>query len=242
MTFLPDVDSPGEDVVATVPEESVTVCPEVTCSVVGKSLDVDIPAVVTSTTVAEAVTVDSAVMLSVAADKAADIVGCALVVSADTDVSLTDVGSDVVEPVAADEPPDIVDSTVLSSTDADAEADFVVDMVTSGDAVLLPVETWDSGEVTPSVDMSVVVDSLIVVAVTSRVDADVVSSTVVPDPVPVLISPIVDKEAPDVWEVTAVPGNPMTNCSIDFSLPLITNSWVQIIPSKLIVHQLNVKI
>ena len=154
MTFLPDVNSPGEDVVATVPEESVTVCPEVTCSFVGKSLDVDIPAVVASTTVAEAVTVDSAVMLSVAADEAADIVDCALVVSADTDVSLTDVGSDVVEPVAADEPPDIVDSTVLSSTDADAEADSVVDMVTSGDAVLLPVETWDSGEVTPSVDIN----------------------------------------------------------------------------------------
>ena len=90
--------------------------------------------------------------------------------------------------------------------------------------------------------MSVVVDSLKVVAVTSRVDADVVSSTVVPDPVPVLISPIVDKEAPDVWEVTAVPRNPMTNCSINFSLPLITYSWMQIIPSKLIVHQLNVKI
>ena len=241
MTCLPDVDSPGEDVVSTVPEESVTVCPEVTYSVVGKSPNVDIPAVVTSTTVAEAVTVDSAVLVSVATDEAANVLGCALVVSDDTDMPETDVGSDVVEPVAADEPPDVVDSTVPSSTDADAEADSVVDMVTSGDVVLLPIETWDSGEVTPSVDMSVVVDSLIVVAVTSGMDADVVSSTVVPDPVPVLISPTVDMEAPDVWEVTAEPGNPITNCSIDFSLLLTPNYWVEIIPPKLIVYQLNAK-
>ena len=204
------------------PEESVPVCPEVTCSVVGKTLDVDVPAVVTSTTVAEAVTVDSAVMLSVAADEAADIVGWELVVSDDTDVPVTDVGSSVVEPVAADEPPDILDSAVLSSTDADAEADSVVDMVTSGDAVLLPVETWDSGEVTPSVDMSVVVDSLIVVAVTSRVDADVVSATVVPDPVPVLISPTVDIEALCVWEVTAEPGNPMTIYCIGLRIVVVS--------------------
>ena len=239
MTFLPDVDSPGEDVDSTVPDKSVIVCPEETCSVVDKSFDVDIPAVVTSTSVAEAVTVDSAVLVSVAMDEAADVCGCILVVSAGTDVSLTNVGSDVVEPVAADEPPDVVDSTVPSSTDA--EADSVVDMVTSGDVVLLPIETWDSGEVTPSVDMSVVVDSLIVVAVTSGMDADVVSSTVVPDPVPVLISPTVDMEAPDVWEVTAEPGNPMTNCSIDFSLLLTPNYWVEIIPPKLIVYQLNAK-
>ena len=181
-----------------------------TCSVVGISLAVAIPVFVISTTVGEAVAVDSTMLASVTADGVADIVGCAVVTSNEIDVSPTDVGSNVVTSDAAYELPDIVNSVVLSSADdvlvnlivatpvlASVIVDVAIDtagwvVVTSADATL-PAETVDSGEVTLSVDLSVAIDSMIAVSEVSDTAACVVRSWVVLAAVAVVMSATVDK-------------------------------------------------